>query len=75
MYVSYDGNPLLNVVAYYGLSDCVRVLLEKGADTAAKGKNGQSAYRTATEMNHFDCVRVFLEHGVNLVFKNYDGRP
>ncbi len=47
--------------ASLGHADCVRLLMDRGADKEAKDKNGMTALICAASSGHADCVRLLLK--------------
>jgi len=54
----------LMIAAYYGRDDMVRLLVERGADTALKNNAGMSAAMLARE-SRFEAVAAFLDSRVS----------
>jgi ankyrin repeat protein len=54
--------------------EIARTLLENGADTAARAKDGRTPLLSASHWGHTEVVRVLLDHGVNLAVRAYDGK-
>ena len=56
----------LILAAQKGHTDCVRLLVEAGAEKQAKDKqDGLTALHCAVQMDKPDCVRVLLEAGAD----------
>ena len=53
----------LHIAARYGAADVVQLLLEAGADVAARGSDGSMATHDAAFTGHLDVIRVLLDHG------------
>ncbi|HEX5324034.1 MAG TPA: sigma-70 family RNA polymerase sigma factor [Capsulimonadaceae bacterium] len=53
----------LHIAARYGAADVVRLLLDAGADVAARGSDGSMATHDAAFMGHLDVVRILIERG------------
>ena len=47
--------------SYFGHVDCVRLLLERGADMSIKTKDGDKAKDVATEQGKVDIVQLLEE--------------
>ena len=61
-----DRNYALLLAAYDGHADCVRALLDKGADLdAAHSENGLFPLLLAAQNGHTDCVSVLLDKGAD----------
>ena len=56
------GDTALHEAAMGGHADCIRFLLESGADASLTNKIQQTALHQAAERGHAECVRVFLAH-------------
>jgi ankyrin repeat protein len=59
------GNSLLMLAAYYNHPDTVRMLLERGADTARVNDRGQSALAAAVFRRSAESVTALLEAGAD----------
>lgn len=57
----------------YGHKDVVEFLLEKGADLAAHGSDGQTGLHCAVIGGHLDTVKLLLQHNPQLEAKNIYG--
>ncbi|KAM6151047.1 ankyrin repeat and SOCS box protein 12 [Rhynchocyon petersi] len=53
----------LHLAASYGFLNCMRVLLEHGADIDSLNIKAQTPLFTAVSHGHLDCVRMLLEAG------------
>ncbi len=56
-----------------GHADCVRLLLDGGADHEARDKKGLTALLCAAGEGHTDCVRLLLDGGANVEAKDKNG--
>jgi hypothetical protein len=68
------GTTALFAAAGHGLTDCVRLLMDRGADRDAKSKHGSTALMVATVQGHADCVRLLLDGGANKEIKDMNGK-
>lgn len=75
--VSQEGWTPLIVAAYHGKTECAEILLDKGANPLARGKNGtnllmyaKDAYWKTGDMTLIDR---FLQAGIRPEDKDYDG--
>lgn len=59
------GETLLILAAYHDHPDAVRMLLERGADTARVNDRGQTALGAAVFRRASVSVRALLEHGAD----------
>ena len=59
------GDTLLILASYHDQPDVVRVLLEKGADTARVNDRGQTAIGSAVFRRSVACVSALLEAGAD----------
>jgi cytohesin len=59
------GRSALMRAAAGGHTDCVRALLEVGADTLAADNAGDTALTLASHEGHSDCVRLLVEAGAD----------
>ncbi|KAI0384065.1 hypothetical protein F5Y04DRAFT_278062 [Hypomontagnella monticulosa] len=55
------AGPALRAAAYYGSSDLVRLLLDKGADIKVKGQMG-TAYEAAEDCGHQEIKEILLSY-------------
>jgi ankyrin repeat protein len=65
-----NGQAPLSWVARGGHEAVVRLLLEKGADIAAKEESGEMALQLAAEKGHEAVVRLLLEKGADVNAQN-----
>jgi len=63
---NHKGDTLLMLAAYYSHVDCVKMLLEKGADVDAINDRGQSPIAGAVFKGSDEVVRVLKEGGADL---------
>uniref|UniRef100_A0A671YG43 Ankyrin repeat domain 52 n=1 Tax=Sparus aurata TaxID=8175 RepID=A0A671YG43_SPAAU len=55
-------------------TDCVHILLEKGANADAADKKGFTALHRAAMLGSEDCVSALLEHGASALCRDSQGR-
>ncbi|MDG3005037.1 ankyrin repeat domain-containing protein [Paludisphaera mucosa] len=60
----FPWTPLMNA-AFHGRTDCVRLLLENGADPDRQDLDFYSAITLAAAEAHWDIVRILVEHGAD----------
>ncbi|MDP9236857.1 MAG: ankyrin repeat domain-containing protein [Chloroflexota bacterium] len=72
---SADGFTALHFAAYYGNSDTVGLLLERGADTEAVTTNflTNMPIHAAAAGRHFENCRLLLEHGAHVNAQQHGG--
>lgn len=74
--VSVEGWTPLIVAVYYGRTDCVKVLLERGADPFVNGRNGTNLLMYAKDAywntEDITLIDMFLELGIKPEKKDYD---
>lgn len=66
--------PLLVAAAHDGASEIVKLLLEKGADAAARGPLNSTALLAATEANDTATVGLLLQKGADVNAKDLIGQ-
>ncbi|XP_029007428.1 serine/threonine-protein phosphatase 6 regulatory ankyrin repeat subunit C-like [Betta splendens] len=69
-----QGQTALMLAALGRHSDCVHILLEKGAKADAADKRGFTALHRAVMLGSEDCVSALLEHGASALFRDSQGR-
>jgi ankyrin repeat protein len=68
-----DGDSALIWASLNGHIDCVRLLVEFGANMDAKNIYGYTALIRAAQKGHADCVRLLIESGANTNAKGQFG--
>lgn len=63
-------NNALHIAARNGHIECVRILIDAGADKNIQNKNGATPLMNAVLYEHIDIVRFLIEAGANLNIKN-----
>jgi ankyrin repeat protein len=73
--VSDDGWTPLHLAAFFGKEDAARLLLNKGAQTAARSTNAMqnTALHAAAAGKHVALVRLLLERGAKADAKQHGG--
>lgn len=70
----WEGNTPLQCASKYGHADCIKLLLDNGANV--NKKNRWSALDYASMRGHVDCVKLLLDYVVNVNgSNNYYGTP
>uniref|UniRef100_A0A8C7Q9H1 Ankyrin repeat domain 52 n=1 Tax=Oncorhynchus mykiss TaxID=8022 RepID=A0A8C7Q9H1_ONCMY len=69
-----QGQTALMLAALGSHTDCVHILLEKGAGVDAADKRGRTALHRAAVMGSEDCVSALLEHGASALCRDFRGR-
>ncbi|KAM4871677.1 ankyrin repeat domain-containing protein 35 [Thomomys bottae] len=60
-----SGQSPFHLAASKGLTECLTILLENGADINSKNEDGSTALHLATISCQPQCVKVLLQHGAN----------
>jgi ankyrin repeat protein len=68
-----DGKTALHLAAEAGSLECLRILLEAGADVDAFNKKGNTALHAACVEGHVACVAALIEGGADLDVHGQDG--
>ena len=69
-----DDIYLLMCVSGQGYYDCVRILIEHGADVnKATMEQGWTPLFVASQESHIDCVRILIENGADINKATNDG--
>ena len=61
-----DGVTALMCAAKEGQSECVKLLLNSGADVNIQNRDGTTALIESIKSNSIDCVNVLLGEGANI---------
>lgn len=61
-YSSCTGGTALHVVCYYGISDCIKILIEKGADANFEDECGRQVLSLACIGGRDECIRLLLKY-------------
>ncbi|KAM4613834.1 serine/threonine-protein phosphatase 6 regulatory ankyrin repeat subunit C [Polymixia lowei] len=69
-----QGQTALMLAALGSHTDCVHILLEKGAGADAADKKGRTALHRAAVMGSEGCVSALLEHGASALCRDSQGR-
>uniref|UniRef100_A0A8C5HT21 Serine/threonine-protein phosphatase 6 regulatory ankyrin repeat subunit C-like n=1 Tax=Gouania willdenowi TaxID=441366 RepID=A0A8C5HT21_GOUWI len=69
-----SGQTALMLAALGCHTDCVHILLEKGAQVDAADKRGFTALHRAVVLGSEDCVLAVLEHGASALCRDSQGR-
>jgi ankyrin repeat protein len=71
-----DESTPLHMASTYGHVEVARVLVEHGADMAARNDEGYSPLHVASKNGHVDVARFLVEHGADMLARdNGDGTP
>lgn len=70
-----EGNSPLIFAAFYGHQDCVRLLIDSGADVNQinNWKDKWTALQFACARGHAECVRLLIDSGANIDHVNNKG--
>lgn len=68
-----DRRSLLSLAAYHGHADCVKILLEFGADVDSVSVEHYTPLAFAACRGHFDCVKILIEAGADVNHHTADG--
>eukprot|EP00056_Hartaetosiga_gracilis_P012285 m.195543 g.195543 ORF g.195543 m.195543 type:complete len:1119 (-) comp13668_c0_seq6:1070-4426(-) len=69
-----EGNTALHMASYFGFSEYVAFLIEKGCSGDDYDDRNVSALFHATEGGHTKCVQVLVQNGANVNFRDSEGR-
>lgn len=70
---NFSGETALHLAAEYGHAGVVRILLDKGADIAAKDFWGFTALGIATRFGQLEVVKVLLHRNADFMGMNVEG--
>jgi len=65
-YMDDDGQVALHQASLQGHTECMRELLDWGADMESKSNNGCTALMIAAQKGHIECMRELLDRGADL---------
>uniref|UniRef100_A0A668AB57 Ankyrin repeat domain 52 n=1 Tax=Myripristis murdjan TaxID=586833 RepID=A0A668AB57_9TELE len=69
-----QGQTALMLAALGSHTDCVHILLEKGAQADAADRKGRTALHRAAMVGSEDCICALLEHGASALCRDSQGR-
>ena len=69
----YNRSTPLHLASRQGNEKVARVLVEHGADVAAKDRYGSTPLHEASSPGHLDLARFLVEHGADVSAKDADG--
>jgi ankyrin repeat protein len=69
-----EGDNPLNVAAFYGETEMVRLLLSKGADINAQDRWGDTPLHTAISLERLPTATLLLDSGANIAIRNRHGQ-
>lgn len=69
-----SGHTALISAAYRGLANCVRLLIQEGADSNYSNRNDRTALMAAAAAGHQKVVVALLAHGANASWLDIDGK-
>jgi ankyrin repeat protein len=65
--ISPRGTPLIYSASITGHLDCLKLLLDSGADINACDYSGETALYGASEYGHYDCLMLLLNNGARTI--------
>ena len=71
----FDSRRPIHYAAKNGHLECIKVLLEYGADIHSEDIENETAITLAAFYGHTECVRYLLEQGANVNDRAVDGTP
>ena len=72
-YGVYQKDQAIHKAAAKNYVDCVRLLIERGANVDARNKYGNTPAHRACAQGCIDCVSLLIDNGADLNSKNDDG--
>ena len=69
-----DATTPLHTASCYGHDKIAQILLDNGADIAARDKYEQTSLHHACKESHVDAVKLLLSRGANIDDKDIDGK-
>ena len=67
------GDTPLHIMAMWGDTEAIQILLEEGAELEARGEDGFTPLHCAVEQDKIDAVRLLLDVGANPCLRTSDG--
>lgn len=67
------GSTPLHIAAGYNSMDCLKLLLDAGAEIKLKNNKGNTSLHYAASNNSKECLELLLEAGVKINAKNHYG--
>uniref|UniRef100_A0A8C1FHI1 Ankyrin repeat domain 52a n=1 Tax=Cyprinus carpio carpio TaxID=630221 RepID=A0A8C1FHI1_CYPCA len=69
-----EGQTPLMLAVLGGHTDCVHLLLERGACPDMRDRRGRTALHRGAVMGREDCITALLSHNVSVLSKDFQGR-
>ncbi len=69
-----DRLSALHFASENGYPDCMKMLLEHGADVNAVCARGRTSLHLTCKLSYADCVQLLLDHGANVDLQDNEGR-
>eukprot|EP00455_Lapot_gusevi_P043868 TRINITY_DN5405_c0_g1_i5.p1 TRINITY_DN5405_c0_g1~~TRINITY_DN5405_c0_g1_i5.p1 ORF type:complete len:352 (-),score=11.84 TRINITY_DN5405_c0_g1_i5:69-1124(-) len=69
-----NGSTPIYHTVWPGHGECLRILLENGADPNIQNNRGNSALHLACEKGHKHIIKLLINHGANIELQNWDNR-
>ena len=67
--------PILQYAATFGHEECIRSLLQVGADVNQEDDVGLTPLINAIEGLHYNCMKILIEAGADLNYRDFDKIP
>ncbi|XP_013378957.1 cortactin-binding protein 2-like [Lingula anatina] len=71
---AWDGNTPLHEAAWCGHTQCVKLLLQHGADTTMRDRDGRTPLHEAACNGRTQCARLLLQQGADTRIQDKSGR-